>query len=276
MKKVSIQQIKTHYTKKGNNLMNKLLLMLISITILTNNLISKTIVGEAKYQFGDSESLIEARDKSKVMAVRNALESFALYVESNTLIENYKLTRDQIYTISNAVLKNLNITHQEDIKNIVYTKITAEIDEEEVLGRLQKIAEKNIYVNNNTVLTYNKSNFASIFTCSYFEIIDVEKSQNNHQISGVCDDYVLKLKFRKSFPATNYPSLSKYYLSFDLVNSMGETIESEEIILPRGDAYTGNYKKYEFKYFNQSNEAYELVNFKLILKDRSYGNSIVK
>ena len=189
MKKVSIQQIKTHYTKKGNNLMNKLLLMLISITILTNNLISKTIVGEAKYQFGDSESLIEARDKSKVMAVRNALESFALYVESNTLIENYKLTRDQIYTISNAVLKNLNITHQEDIKNIVYTKITAEIDEEEVLGRLQKIAEKNIYVNNNTVLTYNKSNFASIFTCSYFEIIDVE----NHKITikfGVCDDYI--------------------------------------------------------------------------------------
>ena len=93
---------------------------------------------------------------------------------------------------------------------------------------------------------------------------------------GVIDDYVLKLKFRKSFPARIYPSLSKYYVSFDLVNSMGETIESDEIILRRGDAYTGNYKKYEFKYFNQSNEAYELVNFKLILKDCSYGNSIVK
>ena len=72
------------------------------------------IHGIYSYTYGDRESLVEARKICKTLAVQDAIESYYLYIESTTIVQNAVVQNDIVQSIAVACLKNLRIVDQKE------------------------------------------------------------------------------------------------------------------------------------------------------------------
>ena len=100
---------------------------------------AETIKGHACYHYSDNESINDARDIALSMAKREALESYSVFVESSSVVENHVLKNDLIATLTAAVLKNLKVIGKsEDTKNRkVCRTIQAKIEPLEVKSQIE-------------------------------------------------------------------------------------------------------------------------------------------
>jgi hypothetical protein len=115
-----------------------------AITVLTILLAgvanaAETIKGHACYHYSDNESINAARDIALSMAKREALESYSVFVESSSVVENHVLKNDLIATLTAAVLKNLKVIGKsEDTKNRkVCRTIQAKIEPLDVKSQIE-------------------------------------------------------------------------------------------------------------------------------------------
>ncbi|MBN1894166.1 hypothetical protein JW906_06710 [bacterium] len=90
------------------------------------------IQGMYSYTYGDSESKVDARETCKNLALRDALESYAVYVESSTRIENYQLTSDEIRSLSAGVLRNIEIVEEKEEGRTLTLVVNATVDPGEI------------------------------------------------------------------------------------------------------------------------------------------------
>lgn len=109
------------------------------LLLVTSFAFSKTITGEATYQWSYSESYLDAQKRCKTEAIKNGVEAFATYIESETEVKNYMTTKDVIVAKSLALVRNVKITDEKtDWKNRkIWYRITGEIDEKETLKALK-------------------------------------------------------------------------------------------------------------------------------------------
>ena len=122
--------------------------ILILFILLLSFVISAKIVqieGEYTYTYSDDETIVQAKKKCLDFAKRDALEKFATYISSESVYKDYMTEKDQVVARSLGVLKNL-VINKENIdraNSVIYYKVSAEVDEEEVLKKLEKKQEKN-------------------------------------------------------------------------------------------------------------------------------------
>jgi hypothetical protein len=92
------------------------------------------ITGKACYRFSDQESLAVARDIALSLAKRDALESYAVFVNATATVKNYKLKNSIITSVSASVLNNMKITSKKENleKREVCREISAVVEEIEV------------------------------------------------------------------------------------------------------------------------------------------------
>ena len=90
------------------------------------------IEGEAEYNFSDNETLIEAKSLCYNMALRNAVESYQIFVSSMSDVRNMQLRNDIIQTLSTGYLEDLTVVDERIDKNnnIIYYKLRAYIQPE--------------------------------------------------------------------------------------------------------------------------------------------------
>lgn len=82
----------------------------------------ETIRGHYCYTYGDNESLREARESTRTLAIRDAVESFGVYVVSTMTVKDFVLTDDLVNTISSGYLKNIEVlAHTEEGRTICDT-----------------------------------------------------------------------------------------------------------------------------------------------------------
>ena len=128
------------------------------------------IEGEAEYNFSDNETLIEAKSLCYNMALRNAVESYQIFVSSMTDVQNFQLRNDIIQTLSTGYLEDLTVVDERIDKNnnIIYYKLKAYIKPEPFKKALMQEVKR-------------RSNFAkpsAINEGKYLTIINViEKKQ---------------------------------------------------------------------------------------------------
>jgi hypothetical protein len=67
------------------------------------------IQGNACYTYGDNESLVQAEQMTKTLAIRNAIESYSIFIESTSKITDFQLSSDLINTISTGQVKRIKI-----------------------------------------------------------------------------------------------------------------------------------------------------------------------
>lgn len=90
------------------------------------------IEGEAEYNFSDNETLIEAKALCYNMALRNAVESYQVFVSSMSDVQNMQLRNDIIQTLSTGYIENLTVVSEKIDKNnnTIYYKLKAHIQPE--------------------------------------------------------------------------------------------------------------------------------------------------
>ncbi|MBN2029175.1 hypothetical protein JW824_02925 [bacterium] len=104
------------------------------------------IRGTYSYTYGDSESLVEARETCRDLALREAIESYSVYVESSTEVENFQVSEDIIQTLAAGYLKDVKIVEQaEEGRTITITvEATVQSDEVEALIAERSMAEEEV------------------------------------------------------------------------------------------------------------------------------------
>ncbi len=90
------------------------------------------IRGTYTYTYGDNESLVEARETCKKLAIRDAIESYYIFVESTTTVENNVIKQDIINALTAQVVKNLKIVDQKEENRTITMTIEGEVDPQEV------------------------------------------------------------------------------------------------------------------------------------------------
>ena len=90
------------------------------------------IEGEAEYNFSDNETLIEAKSLCYNMALRNAVESYQVFVSSMSDVQNMQTRNDIIQTLSTGYIENLTVVSEKIDKsnNVIYYKLKAYIQPE--------------------------------------------------------------------------------------------------------------------------------------------------
>lgn len=80
------------------------------------------ISGSACYTYGDNESLVQAEQMTKTLAIRNAIESYSTFIESTTKITDFQLSTDLINTISTGQVKAVKVLKRlESGRKLCYT-----------------------------------------------------------------------------------------------------------------------------------------------------------
>ncbi|HHS12561.1 MAG TPA: hypothetical protein ENN03_02200 [bacterium] len=90
------------------------------------------IRGTYTYTWGDSESLVEARKICKDLALREAIESYYIFILSSTEVENYQLKDDLIQTVAAGYARNISIIEQKEEGRTLTVTVEALVDPEEI------------------------------------------------------------------------------------------------------------------------------------------------
>jgi len=86
------------------------------------------ITGEYTYRYGDDQSLLEAKSFCYNLALRNALESYQIFVASTSELQNYQLRNDLIQTMASGYLEELKVVEETIKANSIYYKLQAYVE----------------------------------------------------------------------------------------------------------------------------------------------------
>lgn len=65
------------------------------------------VAGEESYTYGDKESLLEAKHTARNLAIRKAMESYQVFVDATSTVQDFQLMKDLIQTIASGYLHDL-------------------------------------------------------------------------------------------------------------------------------------------------------------------------
>jgi hypothetical protein len=121
--------------------MNKSILLIILVILIlfpTFCLPSETITGHYCYTYGDKESLQEAKEIVRTLAIRNAIEIYRVYVESTTRVTNFTLTNDLVQILGSGYLKNLKVIEHTEEGRTICERISGIVEPKDI----EKVIEK--------------------------------------------------------------------------------------------------------------------------------------
>jgi hypothetical protein len=96
----------------------------LSLTLIAAKGDRVEITGESKYTYGDKESLLEAKETAKNLAIREAIESYQVFVNSTSDIQDFRVLSDLIQTIATGHLHNLKVEQTEEGRTL-HVKVRA-------------------------------------------------------------------------------------------------------------------------------------------------------
>ena len=111
-------------------------LLLIIVLIIFSYSYSKTIFGSAEYVYGDAETLLDAKAKCMSLAKQDAIEKFATFISSESVVRNYVTERSEIVTSAQGMITDIKVIEENIDKatSRIFYKISAEVDEKKILA----------------------------------------------------------------------------------------------------------------------------------------------
>ena len=105
----------------------------------------QTFTGTDEYTVGETETQADAKERSRLRALRNAQEQAGVLIKSRSRMIDLELVDDEVVTISAAVLKvvgapDYKVRVLDDGKStLIVTTVTVQIDTDDVDRRLKEI-----------------------------------------------------------------------------------------------------------------------------------------
>jgi hypothetical protein len=106
---------------------------------------SETVEGFACYSYGDQETPQQGSQKAMILARRSAVESYRVFVKSESSVKDFQLVEDVIMEASSGMLSHVKILKREENGRNLCLTISANIDPEPMEALIkQKIEAKKI------------------------------------------------------------------------------------------------------------------------------------
>ncbi len=126
----------------------KKILFIITLSLLFAQSNRVKVEGDYSYTFGDSETLLEAKNICYSMAIREAIESHSTFITSTTTITHTALN-DLIQTLSSGYLEEITIIEEKIDGRNVYYKVEAfvqpEVVKQTIIRELKRIKNNGVY-----------------------------------------------------------------------------------------------------------------------------------
>ena len=100
------------------------------------------IRGYSCYTHGDQESLLQAREMTRSLAIRNAIESYGVFITSTATTKNFQLTNDSIRLISAGYLKDIKIIEHKEEGRTICEKIECAVSPQEIEKMIKERAQR--------------------------------------------------------------------------------------------------------------------------------------
>jgi hypothetical protein len=207
------------------------------------------ISGNACYTYGDNESLIQAEQMAKTLAIRNAIESYSTFIESTTKVKDLQITSDLINTVSIGQVKKVKVLKRlESGRKLCYTmvgfvepkELKAEINE--YLSGKKNISEVILQENGWIKIA---DHFVAELTPEEFYGVGTDdpmvKIRKEMVVQGMMDEVIfkklhLKIEFLKSCVATTRKDSKKPLSKIEEDIAMG-------LLIATGAINTGHEKE---------------------------------
>jgi len=129
----------------NRNCINALVLVIISCLLFSGSLFAQskqTVHASYKYTLGDSDTKSDAKKIAFIEAKRLCLEKAGSYIESNTEVLDFRLSKDEIKTYTGGILKVEIVS--EEFKAIgenlsLFMEVKAEVDLTKVKENLRRV-----------------------------------------------------------------------------------------------------------------------------------------
>jgi hypothetical protein len=96
--------------------------LIVGYFLLPSVCLADKIQGHACYTYGDNESLVQAEHTAKMLAVRNAIESNTIFIESTSQISDFQLTQDLLKSVSAGQVREVKVLKRlQSGRTICYT-----------------------------------------------------------------------------------------------------------------------------------------------------------
>ena len=92
-----------------NKLLYQVMIFLLVVFLRAFAFADDTITGSYCFTYGDRESLQVAKEITRTLAIRNAIESYRVFIETSTTVNNFTLTNDILQMLSSGTLKNITV-----------------------------------------------------------------------------------------------------------------------------------------------------------------------
>ena len=122
------------------------------------------IRGDYCYEYGDSESLMAAKEISYAMALRKAIERYKTFVSSTSVVDDFQLRKDLVETIVSGYVEDIKIAKQNIVGRKVCTELTGHVNPEAV----RDIIAKKIKI----VSEHRRREFEGIVSNLYLKVIN--------------------------------------------------------------------------------------------------------
>ena len=122
------------------------------------------IRGAYCYEYGDSESLMAAKEISYAMALRKGIESYKTFVVSTSVVDDFQLRKDLIETIVSGYVEDIKIAKQNIVGRKVCTELTGHVNPEAV----RDIIAKKIKI----VSEHRRREFGGIVSNLYLKVVN--------------------------------------------------------------------------------------------------------
>jgi DNA gyrase/topoisomerase IV subunit A len=103
-----------------------------------------TLYGECEYVMGDNDTKSDAKQLCLMDAKRKVLERVGTYVESNTTVLNFNLTKDEIRTYAAGIIKTEIVSDNMSFNGksmVIQMKIKADVDTSVLANRIIEISK---------------------------------------------------------------------------------------------------------------------------------------
>jgi hypothetical protein len=120
----------------------------------------ETVRASHCYRYGDDETFNKARETALNIALKQAIRSHRVFIESSTRIKNFQLDDDIIATTSIAMLKNTTVEKEERKPQEVCVSITALLNPSSTEDLIrQRLAAKEVAIEAKAAVVPAQQNF---------------------------------------------------------------------------------------------------------------------
>jgi hypothetical protein len=212
-----------------------LMLPLVVLCVSNKGYAAQTkIHGEYCYQYGDSESLMIAKEISYTMALRKAIETYQAFVASTSVVQDFRLRNDLVETIASGYIENIKIVRQDIEGRNVCTGLIGDVNPDVI---------KSIVARKISVRQRSKSKeFEGIAYNDYVKILNyyrnpIDKYHQYHMIKDFYDGNYASFYLNIVYQAkVNLPPVSNKII-VDCFDKNGNPIQGTRKWIPPFDVW---------------------------------------